>query len=223
MYKMFLFLDTETTGLPKKRQDALIEPNVWPDIVSIGFIVTDDAGTIVRSAYSIIKPIDWIIPEDSTRIHKIKHQTAVEHGLSLRKAMEAIRMEILENSCIVAHNIHFDSNTILNAMKWKLNMNTDNLFRNTFCTMEAGREITKIPLNIRGEKYRCPKLSVLYSHLFGQLPEIELHNAMNDAMMCMKIYFKLKSLPIERPVSSNRNEKVSESTTLPLCLAECEE
>lgn len=62
---MYLFIDTETTGLPLKRQDADVEAGVWPNMVSIAWILTTQDGTIVTSFYSIIKPEDWVIPADS--------------------------------------------------------------------------------------------------------------------------------------------------------------
>ena len=53
---MLLFIDTETTGLPKKRQSALLEPNIWPDLVSIAWILTTNDGIIITSLYTIICP-----------------------------------------------------------------------------------------------------------------------------------------------------------------------
>lgn len=219
---MLIFIDTETTGLPKKRQDALLEPGVWPDIVSIAWIVTTDDGIILRSLYTMICPDGWVIPADSTRIHKITHETAQEHGLMLKDVVgDILYEELKKTSCVVAHNLNFDKNVIINAFRWRLNMDINDLFKRGFCTMEEGRVITKLP-GINGkEVYRCPKLSVLYSHLFGKDPEVEIHNAMNDAILCMKIYFKVKNLPTERPLQLRDgtlpticNKKLS------LCLAE---
>jgi DNA polymerase III subunit epsilon len=209
---MYVFIDTETTGLPKKRQNAEIEAGIWPDIVSIAWIVTDDAGTVIRSCYFIVKPMDWIISEESTRIHKIDHKTAVDYGTSLEKVAELFISELAGTSCIVAHNMNFDRNVIMNAVKWKLSLNVDTLFNKTFCTMEAGKTITNLPKN------RYPSLSVLYTHLFGSVPDILLHNALNDALLCMKIYFKINSLPVERPVHVDNEIPSIHPKKLSLCL-----
>lgn len=222
---MYLFIDTETTGLPKKRQDAEVEPGIWPDIVSIGWVLTTDTGTIVTSFYTIIQPEGWTIPDDSIRIHGISNKVASHNGITLQCAIGNLFVsKITKDVCIVAHNMNFDRNVIINALKWRLHdMNTHNLFKNTFCTMEAGRTVTKLP-GIGRELYRCPKLSVLYSHLFGKEPEMELHNALNDAIVCMKIYFKLKNLPPE-PVIRVRQDALPPISTkkLSLCLAETPE
>lgn len=116
--------------------------------------------------------------------------------------------------------MNFDKNVIINALKWKLDIDISNIFKNTFCTMEAGRAITKLP-GIGREKYRCPKLSVLYSHLFGKEPDMMLHNAMNDAIICMHIYFRLKSLPVQPVIEVTRNALPPiPCTKLSICLAE---
>ncbi|NBR61687.1 3'-5' exonuclease [bacterium] len=214
---MLIFIDTETTGLPKKRQDAEIEAHVWPDIVSIAWIVTDDAGTVIRSCYFIVKPKDWIITEDSTRIHKIQHNTASDYGIPLEKVAELLITELVNTSCIVAHNMNFDRNVIVNALKWKLSLNVDTLFNKTFCTMEAGKTITNLPKN------RYPSLSVLYTHLFGSAPNVLLHNALNDALVCMKVYFKINSLPVERPVHVVNEISSIQPKKLSLCLADITE
>jgi DNA polymerase III epsilon subunit-like protein len=221
---MYLFIDTETTGLPKKRQDAEIEAGIWPDIVSIAWILTTSDGTIVTSFYTIILPTGWIIPADSTRIHGITTHIAETNGLPLRTVLGNLFCSVVNNDVqIVAHNMSFDKNVIINALKWRLGMDTSRMFKNTFCTMEAGRSITKLP-GIGRELYRCPKLSVLYSHLFGKEPNIELHNALNDAFICMKIYFKIKNLPPEPiiQVSKDALPPIS-SKKLSLCLAETDE
>ncbi len=50
MTKVIIF-DTETTGLPKKRnQNALHEPNCWPDIVSVSWSVFSNVKTATGSS-----------------------------------------------------------------------------------------------------------------------------------------------------------------------------
>lgn len=221
---MYLFIDTETTGLPKKKQDAEIESGIWPDIVSIAWILTKDDGMILSTFYAIILPEYWTIPKDSTCVHGITNEDALEHGVPLKNVLDNL-VPFLESTRVqvIAHNIHFDKNVIINALKWRLNKSTDNLFKNTFCTMESGRNITRLP-GIGRDKYRCPKLSFLYKQLFGKEPELDLHNALHDTIICMNIYFKLKTLQSEPVIYSSKDAvpQVS-SKKLSICLASAEE
>lgn len=211
---MPIFIDTETTGLPKKRQGALVEPNIWPDLVSIAWIITTDDGTIVTSFYTIICPNGWIIPRDSIAIHGITNEVAKDHGFPLENVLgKLLYHELQSNSRIVAHNLDFDMNVILNALKWRLNMSTDGLFKNSFCTMKAGKKLMA--------GFRFPKLPALYQILFGQMPNMILHNAMNDAFLCMKIYFKINNLPPETPITiRNVGLPPIAPKKLSICLAE---
>lgn len=186
-----IFVDTETTGLPVR--------GVYPDIVSIAWICATPDGKTIKCYYSIIKPYYGRIPEESQRIHGIRHEFADVHGEQIENVMKQFVKDASSASQIVAHNIAFDLNVIAKALvNCKLHLNSPP----TFCTMELGKVHTKIPGIERG-KYRCPRLGVLYKHFFGEEPSMELHNALNDANVCMKIYFKMVDLPAIPVVSNN--------------------
>jgi len=199
---MLLFLDTETTGLPKKRQSAEIQPGIWPDIVSIAWIVTSDDGRILHTMYTLVRPCGWTIPEDSTRIHGITHAQAEEFGMDLQTVMERFCEQAKRVKCIVAHNMHFDKNVIIHALKWRLHMDVSSIFVNTFCTMQ-GRYI---------------KLVELYTQLFGSPPSVELHNALHDATICMQIYFKRKNLLATHDIPTTDKNVPSKVSTQTLSL-----
>ncbi len=44
--KQILFIDTQTTGLPKNWNAPITDTKNWPRLVQIAWIITDYAGTI---------------------------------------------------------------------------------------------------------------------------------------------------------------------------------
>lgn len=139
--KLVLF-DTETTGLPKTRDPAWKGPDNWPHIVSISWIVVEN-DVITKEKYAVVKPIDWVIPADSTKIHGITQIYANENGESLSSVMDRFWSDI-EGSTVIAHNLQFDENVVANAMLWDLRRAFPG-FTHKFCTMESSRIICKIP------------------------------------------------------------------------------
>lgn len=184
--KVLLF-DTETTGLPKDwKISADKQPNNWPHIVSIAWIILDsDTNKIETQKSYVIKPIDWIIPEDSTAIHGIQHSFAERNGLSLK---EVIR-EFFETSCdmYVAHNMNFDENVVMNAVYWDLKGEAYRFNKPKMCTMRMSAPLCKLRFN-SGNGYKPPKLSELYEHVFHQKPVASrLHGSFYDAKILTEI------------------------------------
>lgn len=209
---LILFLDTETTGLPTKRQDAIIESNVWPDIVSVAWVLTDEAGRILRTFYTIVKPDGWTITPDSTRIHGISHEVAEKSGMNFTLVMDTLQAMLGIADRVVCHNVHFDSNVIMNAFHWRMcrPVGYKDCFKDTYCTMEMGKKV--------GHKF--PKLAQLYQDLFKKPPTVELHNALNDTILCMKVYFALQARDKEK---TNDPVPVHSPRTLSLRIADSSE
>ena len=52
---MFLFFDTETTGLPQRWNAPVTEVDNWPRLVQLAWIMCDDKGNIIEERSDIIK------------------------------------------------------------------------------------------------------------------------------------------------------------------------
>lgn len=179
-----LIFDTETTGLPRTRASAEKAPDNWPHIVSISWVILDtDTNTIEKQENHLIKPNGWIIPTESTEIHGITHSFAVENGVELYGVLKKFMSELYDG--IVAHNINFDINVVINAIKWDLGIDLP-IFPKIFCTMNMTRNICKLPGSY--DKYKSPKLKELYNYTFGRLPdESKLHGSLYDVMILTEI------------------------------------
>jgi len=206
-----LIFDTETTGLPKTREPAINASNNWPHLVSIAWTVVEN-NKIVKSEYHIIKP-QWEIPEESTKIHGITTEEAMKSGSPLSDVILKFIEE--EHDIMIAHNINFDFNVIMNAIIWDLRLSVPPDFKPRFCTMEAGKGICRIPY-ANGRGFKPPKLSELYEVIMKRKPESnQLHNSMYDTKLLSEIVINSRvirsmiGLPIIPVVVNNVYQKGS--------------
>lgn len=181
-----LIFDTETTGLPTDwKSSAQTKSHNWPHLVSIAWNVlnTDTNKIEIQKSY-IVRPIDWIVPEESTRIHGISHTFASNYGTPL----DAVIREFFETKCdaYVAHNMNFDHNVMINAVVWDLH-ESYTFNKPLLCTMRLATNICKLPFN-SGRGYKQPKLSELYEHVFRKKPiASQLHGSHYDTKILSEV------------------------------------
>jgi DNA polymerase-3 subunit epsilon len=180
-----LIFDTETTGLPVDRnKQAIKEPNNWPHIVSISWVVLDaDTNKIESKNSFIVKPINWTIPLEATKVHGITNEKAMLKGSPLSEVMEQFSRESYD--CLVAHNIQFDFNVLMNAYHWDLGMKVNDTLYKRKCTMMLSTDLCKL----QGQwGYRWPKLSELYEFAFHRKPiSSSLHSSLYDTVILAEI------------------------------------
>ena len=70
---MYLFFDTETTGLPKRYNAPMDDLDNWPRLVQVAWILFDEEGKEIVSNSYIVRPEGFIIPKESSLIHGITH------------------------------------------------------------------------------------------------------------------------------------------------------
>jgi len=199
----YLFFDTETTGLPLERVPAKKTMGIWPNPVSIAWILANECGVILHSEYHIIKPKNWMIPSESTEIHNISHEFATNYGADLEDVFDRFMWYANEADVLVAHNLHYDMNVVNNVLKWHLNRSLmlEDYKKRMFCTMINSRKLVGLPGKTPG-KFKAPKLSEMYIQLFGTMPLLTLHNAMTDTQILYECFYKLWGRPCDLPKES---------------------
>jgi DNA polymerase-3 subunit epsilon len=199
-----LIFDTETTGLPKSRTAAIEKPDNWPHIVSVSWVILHDNKIIKQREY-IVKPENWVIPDDSIKIHGITNELASANGVSLQSAMS----EFMGEQCdmMVAHNMDFDYNVIVNAIKWDLEFDFNGFNIPRKCTMQLSRNQCKLSGRFG---FKVPKLKELYEFIFKRKPnESRLHGSLYDTLIlaeCIQHCSWLQAalgLPVSNPVLGN--------------------
>ena len=192
--------DTETTGLPEKRNTSIYETSKWPNIVQLSFMVYDDETKEIVEEYDEIIKIDESIDltPKSVEIHGISRDIIRQRGIPIVDALNAFKRAL--NSCdlCVGHNISFDKRLIIvEAIRNKGFDSTDNSyvqfqFKNEFCTMQKSVEVCRIEkLRSDGTVYfKYPTLLELHNHLFKKIPN-NAHNSKVDVLICLRCYCKL--------------------------------
>lgn len=184
---MYLFFDTETTGLPKKWNAPVTDLENWPRLVQIAWLGFDESGKEILSKNVIIKPEGFTIPNESAKIHGITTEMANEKGESLNKILLEFLDVMNKSKFLIAHNISFDEKIIEAEFLRKKISNT--LFQpEKVCTKELSTDFCKIPGNYG---YKWPSLSELHLKLFKNDFE-DAHDALVDVQACARCFFELK-------------------------------
>ena len=186
---MLLFIDTETTGLP--RYSATTDTEKWPRVVQLAWSLYDRDGNRESRNSFIIYPTDFIIPMESARIHGITTERAKTGGVSLHKVLPQFNADVERAKTVIAHNADFDL-PIIKTEFLRCRMETNLAEKQKFCTMKAPGIVSycKIP-NASGTRSKWPKLNELHLHLF----ETEFsgsHDAGADVEACARCYFELR-------------------------------
>jgi DNA polymerase III epsilon subunit-like protein len=186
---MLLFVDTETTGLPK--YSATNDMEKWPRVVQLAWSLYDNDGNRDSLNSFIIYPMDFVIPQDSAKIHGITTERAKKEGASLHKVLPQFNADVEKAVTIIAHNAEFDL-PIVNTEFMRCKLETNLAKKQNFCTMKTQKIIgwCKIP-KPSGMGYKWPTLNELYLKLF-ETEFTDSHNASADVEACAKCYFELR-------------------------------
>jgi DNA polymerase III epsilon subunit-like protein len=167
-----IFLDTETTGLPKDSSKSAIDiSDNWPDIVSICWIIYNGRDR-ERKEVHIIRPDGFMIPHESVKIHGISQVMAERDGKSLKDVLMLFLYDVRDAHLVIAHNIEFDRNVLFHSFKWRLGINPTEFwpFQAEFCSMKESIDELCIPSKRKGAKeYKNPSLTELYINQFGNI------------------------------------------------------
>lgn len=192
-----LFFDTETTGLIPRDLD----PEKIPYIIQLSFIEYDLSSNTILKTYNEYINIDKtvVISDEITTITGITREKC-NTGVPIQDALIAFYGSYLMADAVVAHNISFDKQMILNEYK-RHSKNLENLFplyilrletQMEFCTMRMGLLHTNFWLkNKNGKPFKKnPKLNELYETLFETKLE-NAHDALVDTTACMNCFIKM--------------------------------
>lgn len=183
---MYLFFDTETTGMPRNWKAPVTDTKNWPRMVQIAWLYYDKDRNLVDGQDHIIFPEGYTIPKNVERVHGISTAMAQEKGVDLEKVLSTFKALIDQTDYVIAHNISFDEKVIgAEFVRKKID---HRLFHSErICTMRAGTDYCRIPGKYG---YKWPTLSELHVTAFGE-DFLEQHNARADTLACAKCFFAL--------------------------------
>lgn len=187
-----LFIDTETTGLPKTRGwGDYYDPSLtsyYNDsrVIELAYIIYDEVfdedRTIVKTVDELIIPDGFVI--QNSQFHGITMEDAMKNGKYISDVLKDFESDLEGVTTIVAHNINFDMNLILSECYRSKNIGIVKKIESIekICTMEIGK--------IFMESRKYPKLVELYSYLFNKTVE-QKHRALSDTQICAECYYKM--------------------------------
>lgn len=186
-HPVYLFFDTETTGLPRSWSAPVTALDNWPRLVQLAYMAYDGEGGLIAAVDTIVKPQGFTIPVESSRIHGITTERALAEGKDLGEVLRDFKALLDPARYLVAHNISFDEK-IMGAEFLRNGLPDIPAAKNKICTMHSTTEFCAIP-GPRG--YKWPKLTELHRKLFNA-DFSEAHNAAADIAATAKCFWELK-------------------------------
>lgn len=185
----YLLFDTETNGLPRRKNVPAESVENWPRIVQLAWGEYNGRGKRLAEASYIIRPDGFTIPRDAERIHGISMAMAKKQGRAIKYVLGQFAVAVGRSRTLVAHNLAFDT-PIVRAEFIRAGLVDILAGREGICTMKIGTDVCRIPGRYG---YKWPTLSELYLELFGASPGTT-HRADADVDICARCFFKMKRL-----------------------------
>lgn len=189
---MYLAIDVETTGLAKDYKADYSDTENWPRIVELAWQVLDSDLNLVKKKCNIIKPNNFIIPQDAIDIHGIDQQQAEEEGVELSGLLVELYDDIQNCQFIIGHNIAFDKR-VLGCELFRANMLIELEQFKTLkkkCTMLSSMKLCDLKQN-NSKRLKYPKLNETYVKLFDKKFE-DAHMAEADLEATVECFRELK-------------------------------
>ena len=209
-----LVFDTETTGLPKSRFSSPENTSEWPHIVQLSYLIYNTVLTKVEKVVDhIIRVPDGVsINEKCVSLHGISKERSLLEGIPIESCLSEFLNDFQTVDLVVAHNMEFDLNMIQAEMWRRKDFYEEmipiiNQSNKLFCTMQEGTDLCRIKslFNNSKDPYKFPNLAELHQYLFSTLP-INLHNSLNDVLVCLRCYYKMK---YHKDITSESSEIVT--------------
>ena len=178
--------DTETTGLPPKKE-PVNNSEAWNvcRVIQVAYEKYTHDGQFVEKQCFLVKPT-FPIPAESTAIHHITEAHALEHGITYDEFIHRMCELSKETEIFVAHNASFDKNVILSEL---YRSPVGRAYVSTWvsttleCTMSMG-------VFEFGDRFKLEKLYTMCN--LPRLDNMVLHSADWDTALCSAIYFYLR-------------------------------
>jgi DNA polymerase III epsilon subunit-like protein len=175
---MYLFFDTETTGLEN------------PKLVQLAYILSDETGKIIEQNDFIVQPYGFQIPEDAVKFHGITTEMAFEKGVKFSEVLDNFKRVVNKAENVIAHNVAFDVK-VMNLAFEKMEHEQMFVKKNLICTANHIKS-TSLFSGFWNKITNRQTLSSLYFNLFNEKLD-NAHTATADTIALYKCFWKLKT------------------------------
>ena len=190
----YLFVDTETIGIPKDYDGDVYDVDNWPRVVQLAWMLIDEDGKLVSDDCSIVKN-KGVVPKRAEEVHGISTKRMRAEGVPPKDAYKHLMDAIACAEYVIIHNVDFDKPVIAaDMLRHKMNDLAEKfLSQSFFCTMKSGVDICRLP-GYHGE-YKYPKLVELFGKLYLDDSSVSiggLHSADADVLVTYRCFMKMK-------------------------------
>lgn len=180
-----LFIDTETSGLPKKWDAPYADQDNWPFIVQIAWLIYSREGELLKTENHYILDTDYQISSTSRDIHGIDPAFLKEHGKERKNVMKILQQDLLTyRPLLVGHFMQLDYH-MMGIGFYRAGLENPAAQLPQFCTMGISARL------VHQKPYKYLKLGDLYEWLFDK-PLENQHNALTDAKATAACFFELR-------------------------------
>jgi len=191
---MFLVFDTETTGLPIRKDAPLTDFENWPRVVQLAWQLYDEVGKLIESQNYIVRPDGFEIPINAKMVHGISTEHALKVGKPLGDVLDVFMESAKKAKYFVGHNITFDLCVLgCEFLRNRGGNPLTNWPKVDTCT-EKTAVFCKIPGGTHGG-FRFPKLTNFYKLLFGNEFD-SAHNAIADVTATARVFLELVRIDV---------------------------
>ena len=187
MRDYLLFIDTETSGLPKRWDVPYAATDNWPFSVQIAWVIFTKDGQEIKKESHYINNNDFQISPAAFRIHGISKEFLQQHGESREKILLQLAADLSQyQPLVVAHYMQLDFHMI-GADFYRIGLNNPLAEMPRFCTMLA---TSKYVINPKSKYLRLDRLFYI---LFQKDLE-DQHEALADATATAACFFEMVKL-----------------------------
>jgi DNA polymerase-3 subunit epsilon len=181
-----LFVDTETSGIPRDWTQPYASRHNWPHIVQLAWVVCTPDGQEVKAENHYIRPSDYDMSPESGKIHGLTAAFLQANGRSRHAVMQRLHRDLLHyKPRVVAHFMQLDFH-MLGVGFHRAGLKNPLLELPQFCTMRATGPL------LRHSTQGFLRLGELHQRLF-QEPLLREHDALVDARATARCYFQMQA------------------------------
>ncbi|MBJ6108040.1 3'-5' exonuclease [Hymenobacter sp. BT523] len=202
MKDYLLFVDTETSGIPRDWTKPYASRKNWPHIVQLAWVVCTPDGREIKAENHYIQPSDYDMSPESGRVHGLTVDFLRANGRPRHAVMQRLHRDLLHyQPLVVAHFMQLDFH-MMGVGFHRAGLKNPLLNLPTFCTMRATSPLVRHPTQ------GFLRLGELYQRLFHE-PLENAHDAMVDVRATARCYFEMRRQGLITDETVARQEPVT--------------
>lgn len=198
----YIIIDTEGTGLFKhKNEDGTTRASDAPGqprMAEFAAVLVDRDLNFEDQYQAYIRPERWIdetgepireMPAEAFAVHGLSMDTLYEHGIPAAMALAVYVQAIRDGRAVLGFNQQHDGRQVRAELR---HCGLDDMFEQTptVCAMRS-LQAAKIKIKKLNGKGGYPRLIDAAAHFEIEYPEERRHSALEDALVCRRIGWRL--------------------------------